>query len=240
MLDKMGWNRRRLLRAGAGSALALGSGLLPGVGMAGSAIQDKEGGGSSVTVLRWLDGARVPSIRHLRPGWMEPCASLASRVCPVPLNDLVDAAPVRKWTVPKRFDVRLLGYDGQSPLGSHSLDLWYPADGASSLVPFRMAEVRRNRLQGASATARAWTWDGRLVLQVGMGADSRSPAVTVEVPAEPGLFLVVLKPAALNLDPAAWAFAEGKGGPFHRRLQDLYGNAPKQFGYFALSLAEPV
>lgn len=239
MLETMRWDRRRVLRAGAGSALALGTGLLPGMGVAGSAIQDKDGGGSSVMVLRWLDGGRLPNIRHLRPGWLEPCASLASRICPVPLKDLVDVAPVRHWTLPKRFDVRLLGYDGQSPLGSHSLDLWYPADGASSLVPFRMAEVRGNRLQGASATAHAWTWDGRLMLHVGMGGDSRSPAVMVEVPAEPGLFLVVLKPAALHLDPAAWAFAEGKGGPYHRRLQDLFGKPAGQFGYFALSLSEP-
>lgn len=243
MAEDSAWNRRRVLATGLWTAAGVAAaatpmGALADKGLA-APVQGKADGATVVTVLRWLDGYRVPNVRDLRPGWMPPCASLARKICPVRLNDLVDVARVRSWSVPAEFSVRLIGFDGTSPADSHSLDLWYPVAGASSPQPFRLAEVRASRLKGASASVHGWSWDGRVWLQVrseNMVNRAASSSQLVEVPSEPGVYLILLHRADQPIDAAALAFAEEAGGPYHRRLRDLRTPQPA-FGYFAISLA---
>lgn len=236
MIKNSGCSRRRVLSAGfwtAAGAVGLG---LPGVslasGSAPAAFSGKEAA-DVITVLRWLDGARLPTLRHLRPGWLEPCASLAHQVCPVRLNDLVDLAPVRDWTPPQQLEVRLIGFDGQAPVADLGLDVLFPADGAPSLVPYRLAQVYNNRLMGGSQSVSAWGWDGRLPLRISSGASSTA----VDVPAAAGVYLLAHARRDRVIDPAALAFSEGRGGALHRRLIDLYGRPFSDLGYFALSVS---
>jgi hypothetical protein len=245
MAKDSAWDRRRLLAtglwsaAGAVAATGLPSTVLAG-GLTAAPVAGKADGATVVTVLRWLDGVRLPQVRDLRPGWMPPCASLKRKVCPVRVNDLMDHARVQYWSAPAAFDIRLIGFDGQSPVAGHTLDVWFPVTGATSPVPFRLADVRANRLQGASASVHGWSWDGRVWLQVGSGAPSgKNPVESqiVELPAEAGVYLVLVHRADQVIDPAALAFAEEVGGPFHRRIRDLRGKVASPFGYFAVSLA---
>ena len=187
------------------------------------------------TVLRWLDGHRLPQLRQLRPGWLPPCASLAKAECPPRLTDLVDLAPVRNWSPAQRVDVRVVGFGGQSVVGEHALDLLFPADGQSAPLPFRLAQVRGNLMQGASLSQQAWAWDGRVPVALTHGGQS-SAAEWVDLPAERGVYLLVLAPATSSIDAAAWAFSPATGGGLHRHLVDLWGQAPAGLGYWVLSV----
>lgn len=234
--------RRQVLQRGAWLGAA---GALQALGVSSawaSARQDVSGRSNErsapavrSTLLRWLDGDRLPHLEQLRAGWLAPCASLGKAQCPPRLSDLVDLAPVRNWSPAQQVELRVVGFGGQSVAQDHALDLWYPAEGQAAPLPFRIAQVRGNVMQGASLSQRAWAWDGRVPLSLAHGTNS-GVSEWLDLPAERGVYLLALAPASTHLDPAAWAFTPSTGGGLHRHLVDLWGRTPSGMGYLVLSV----
>lgn len=234
-VESKGVSRRALLHGAAWACAGVGGSLLP-LGVQASASRGAPATGVKATVLRWLDGERLKDFSPLCPGWVAASPATLMQSCPWRLNDLVDAAPLRNASAPRQVELRLIGYDGVAPVPDHALEVLFPADGSPVPVPYRIAQVRGHQLQGASQRQRTWAWDSRvpLLLHSGRGKDIGSQMV--ELPAEHGVYLILLAEPSRWVDPAALAYTPAQA-VYHRRLVDVQGQPLRDAGYFVVSLA---
>lgn len=127
--------------------------------------------------------------------------------------------------------LRLLGFDGQDTSQALELTLLHDVPTLGE-TPFVLSQVQGGRERTAAARCIVTPVEGRVALRLDGSRDSRQ-ASRVELPAEPGVYLLLIGSEA----PKRLRFVAGEGGPMHRRLRRDDGAAlDARSGYFVLAL----